>query len=108
MCYRNFFRNNITRLIDSWETLKKSKNKDSKAAEKSREEFKNKGEQAFWIGKDNIKEILKKTSLDKLSYYVDIKFLKDQKSSRLMTLGSKDMRYKTVNKDKKPLKTLDL
>ncbi|XP_065658071.1 uncharacterized protein LOC136082581 [Hydra vulgaris] len=101
-------RNNITRLIDSWETLKKSKNKDSKAAEKSREEFKKKGEQVFWIGKDNVKEILKKTSVDKLSYYVDIKFLKDQKSSRLMTLGSKNMRYKTVNKDKKPLKTLDL
>jgi hypothetical protein len=108
MYYRNFFRNNITRLIDSWETLKKSKNKDSKAADKSREEFKKKGEQVFWIGKDNIKEILKKTSLDKLSYYVDIKFLKDQKSSRLMTLGSKDMRYKTVNKDKKPLKSCNI
>jgi len=54
MYYLNFFRNNITRLIDSWETLKKSKNKDSKAAEKSREEFKKKGEQVFWIGKDNI------------------------------------------------------
>ena len=76
MYYRNFFRNNITRLIDSWETLKKSKNKDSKAADKSREEFKKKEEQVFWISKDNIKEILKKTSLDKLSYYVDIKLSK--------------------------------
>ncbi|XP_065676706.1 uncharacterized protein LOC136092415 [Hydra vulgaris] len=66
------------------------------------------GEQVFWIGKDNIKEILKKTSLDKLSYYVDIQFLKDQKSSRLMTLGSKDIRYKTVNKDKKPLKSCNI
>ncbi|XP_047141348.1 uncharacterized protein LOC124816271 [Hydra vulgaris] len=88
-----FIRKHITDLINSWESLKKSKCKNSKEAGKARQDFKKKGNKVFWIAKPNIQDILKKTSLNKVSYRTDMKFLRDQKARRKLTLGKKDKLY---------------
>lgn len=83
----------LEKLIKQWEDLKKSKSKITKNAEKSRKEFKKQSKKVLWFGKKNIREILKNTGRDKDEFLTDIEFLKDQKNSRKMTLGSKDKTY---------------
>ena len=88
-----YYRKHTTDLINSWDSLKKIKNKYSKTAVEARQDFKKKGEKVFWIAEKNIQDILKKTSLNIDSYHTDMKFLRDQRNCRRMTLGKKDKQY---------------
>ena len=80
-------------MIEKWENLKKSRSKITKVAEKARSEFKKDGKNVLWIGKANIKDILKKNITDRDEFLSDMEFLKDQKNDRKMTLGAKDRHF---------------
>ena len=91
--FNSILRKKITALIDNWENMKKSQSKKTKNAEKARKLFKKDGKKVLWIGKKNIRDILKKRNTDRDSFLSDMEFLKDQKKDRKMTLGGKDKEY---------------
>ena len=91
--FNSILRKKITALIDNWENMKKSQSKKTKNAEKARKIFKKDGKKVLWIGKKNIRDILKKRNTDRDSFLSDMEFLKDQKKDRKMTLGGKDKEY---------------
>ena len=93
MYFTLFYRKHITDLRNCWDSLKKSKNKYSKAAVTARQGLKEKGEKFFWIAVKSIQDILKKTSINMDSYYTDIKFLEHKKTCRKMTLAKKHKHY---------------
>ena len=80
-------------VIEEWNRLKRDKNKTSKVTEKARKDFMKKGKTVFWIGRKNMREILKKRTMDKEYLKADLEFLRDQRTKRKMSLGSKDRAY---------------
>ena len=97
-------------VIEEWNRLKRDKNKTSKVAEKARKDFMKKGKTVFWIGRKNMREILKKRTMDKEYLKADLEFLRDQRTKRKMSLGSKDRAYcKRIEKrDERKKRSLEL
>lgn len=100
----------IMTVIEEWNRLKRDKNKTSKVAEKARKDFMKKGKTVFWIGRKNMREILKKRTMDKEYLKADLEFLRDQRTKRKMSLGSKDRAYcKRIEKrDERKKRSLEL
>ena len=85
--------------IEEHKSVVKSKSKTTDASKKKRSDFLKDADKLFWIGRPDIKCILKKSSVSNEQYKKDVEFLKIQKKHReVACLGSVDSSYRITKK----------